>query len=63
MSDEVVLPSLDEVIEDPSSSWWLKESLTRAMIRDPVDALNDSLLLAALLERQMRKILELDNSV
>jgi hypothetical protein len=55
MKDEVELPSLSDVIEDPATSWWLRESLTRAMIRDPVDALNDALLLAQLLDNRLKE--------
>lgn len=61
MNEEVELPSIDEVIEDPSTSWWLKESVVRALTRDPVDALNDALLLAGLLDQRMRDLLDLDD--
>lgn len=60
MTDEVELPSANEVIEDPTASWWLKESLTRALIRDPADALNDAVLLAAMLDQRLRRELDLD---
>lgn len=60
MNDEVMLPTVDEVMEDPATSWWLKETLIRALIRDPVDALNDSLLLAGILDARLRETLGLD---
>jgi hypothetical protein len=34
--------------------------LTAALRRDPVDALNDALVLAALLDSQLRKVLDLE---
>ena len=58
MNDE--LPTPDAVLEDPASSFWLKSSIRTAIERDPVDALNDALLLAALLEGRLRNVLELD---
>jgi hypothetical protein len=49
----------DEVFADPSASSWLKEALKSALERDPVDALNDSLALAGVLEARLRAVLEL----
>lgn len=60
MNDEVEIPPLSEVIEDPATSWWLRESLERALFRNPTDALNDAILLAALLEGHVRQVLKLD---
>jgi len=59
MSDLEELPSVEAVIEDPASSYWLKASVQAAIQRDPVDALNDALLLAALLDRRLRDVMEL----
>jgi hypothetical protein len=48
-----------EILDDPSASDWLKEALRSALDRDPVDALNDALLLAATLEERLRTVLDL----
>jgi hypothetical protein len=45
------LPSIATVLADPSASFWLKTALRSALCRDPVDAANDSAVLAKLLER------------
>ncbi len=58
MSEE--LPTAGAVLEDPASSFWLKASIRTALERDPVDALNDALLLAALLEGRLREVFALD---
>jgi len=52
-----VLP--EEVLADPAASEWLKAALEGALTRDPVDALNDALLLAGLLEERLRLVFEL----
>ena len=36
-----------EVLDDPAASFWLRQSLRSALERDPVDALNDALVLAS----------------
>lgn len=51
------LPTIDQNIEailnsDPSASTWLKDSLRSALKRDPVDAANDSELLATILAKR-----------
>ena len=51
------LPSIDEVLGDPAASHWLKTALLCALGRDPVDAANDSEMLARLLEDRCDKIL------
>jgi hypothetical protein len=51
------LPSIDEVLTDPSASHWLKSALQSALWRDAVDAANDSELLARLLEQRCDRIL------
>lgn len=56
--DELV-PNVKEVMEDAASSFWLKFALRTALERDPVDALNDALLLASALEAQLRTVLGL----
>jgi hypothetical protein len=59
MSDFEELPSVETVIEDPASSYWLKASVQTAIQRDPVEALNDALLLAALLDQRLRDAMQL----
>ena len=60
MMDFEGLPTVEAVIEDPASSDWLIASVQSAIERDPVDALNDALLLAALLDQRLREVMELD---
>ena len=50
-------PSTAEVLGDPAASYWLKTALRSALCRDPVDAANDSEILARLLEERCDKIL------
>jgi hypothetical protein len=49
----------EEILDDPSASDWLKGALRSALERDPVDALNDALVLAATLEERLRTVLDL----
>jgi hypothetical protein len=49
----------EEILDDPSASDWLKGALQSALERDPVDALNDALVLAATLEERLRAVLDL----
>jgi hypothetical protein len=51
------LPGIDEVLVDPAASYWLKTALRSALGRDPVDAANDSEILARLLEERCNQIL------
>ncbi len=51
------LPQIDEVLCDPAASFWLKDALRSALERDPVDAANDAMVLARLLDRRCRAIL------
>ena len=44
------------IIADPSISYWLKDTLTSALERDPFDAERDAILLSALLTRRMDAI-------
>ena len=53
-------PTIEEVMRDQSASAWLKTALRAALERDPVDALNDTLALAGILEDRLRNILDLD---
>jgi hypothetical protein len=53
------LSSSQEILADPAASDWLKSALRSATERDPVDALNDALVLAATLEDRLRSELDL----
>lgn len=44
----------DDVFRDGSVSPWLKSALQGALERDVIDALNDALLLASVLEEKLR---------
>lgn len=48
-------------LSDEAASSWLKRALREALERDPVDALNDALQLAGILEDRLRSILGLDD--
>ena len=41
---------VDQVLSDPSTSYWLRDAIRSALVRDPVDAAGDALVLARLLE-------------
>lgn len=57
--DEVL--EVSTVLADPSASCWLKQSIESALQRDPVDALNDALVLAAVLDGHLRNALDLND--
>ena len=44
------LPGIDAILAAPAASYWLKTALRSALCRDPVDAANDSEILARLLK-------------
>jgi hypothetical protein len=46
------------VLADPAASRWLTEALKSALLRDPVDAANDADVLAQILDRRCRLLLE-----
>jgi hypothetical protein len=52
------LPSIAQIIADPAASEWLKAALHTALSRDPVDAANDAEVLAKVLDRCCRQILQ-----
>ena len=60
MNDVLSDPAVEEVMSDESASDWLKAALKTALERDPVDALNDALALAAALEGRLRSVLGLE---
>lgn len=51
-------PTPEQLLADPSASFWLKESLQKALARDPVDALNDAETLAAVLQVRVDSLLK-----
>ena len=57
MSDLQRFPLIEEVLNDPAASNWLKNALMAALQRDAVDAANDSAVLAALLDRRADALL------
>ena len=59
MSAATPLPTSQQILADPAASEWLKSALKSAVERDPVDALNDALVLAATLEDRLRGELDL----
>lgn len=55
------MPSDDEIrqiLSGPGTSYWLKNALTSALDRDPVDAVNDAELLVMVLGHRADKISE-----
>jgi len=44
------------LLQDPSISYWLRNALTSALERDPVDAAADAGLLSAVLDRRADEI-------
>ena len=60
MSSAPAQVELSDILQDPSASDWLKAALRTALERDPVDALNDALALAGVLEEKLRGALDLD---
>jgi hypothetical protein len=60
VNDVVTDRTVEEVIRDEAASDWLKTALRAALERDPVDALNDALALAAALEGRLRSVLGLE---
>ena len=60
LPDEVL--DAQVVLADPSTSFWLKSAIEAALTRDPVDALNDALVLAAVLDGRLRDVFGLNDS-
>ncbi|UJJ60563.1 hypothetical protein [Rhodanobacter denitrificans] len=50
-------PSIEAILADPSTSNWLKASLSAALTRDPVDAANDACVLKFVLEQRSDAVL------
>lgn len=49
-------PTIPEVLNDPATSYWLKDTLRSALKRDIVDAANDAEVLAKLLANRCAKL-------
>lgn len=47
-----------KILQDPATSFWLRDTLTTALQRDPVDAANDAEVMNAVLAARCTKILE-----
>jgi hypothetical protein len=60
MNAPAAAATIEDVMADQSASEWLKTALRSALERDPVDALNDTLALAGILEDRLRNVLDLD---
>ena len=52
--------SAQDILADQAASAWLRSALQSALERDPVDALNDALVLAAALDTHLRTELGLE---
>lgn len=52
-TDEILDARL--VLADPATSYWLKSAIEASLARDPVDALNDALVLASVLDEHLRQ--------
>ena len=59
MSTTPIPESVQSVIADDTTCEWLRTALQSALQRDPVDSLNDALLLAGLLEERLRLLFDL----
>lgn len=53
-ADALSLRSIEAVLADPATSEWLKAAIETLVDRDPVDALNDALVLASLFDERLR---------
>ena len=48
------VPTVETILADNAASSWIRLALESALKRDPVDALNDALALAAALDTHLR---------
>ena len=49
--------AIEQIFQDPSASYWLKNALRLALLRDPADAANDAEVLCRLLDRRCSRLL------
>ena len=54
---QVRIPTVQEILDAPDASFWLKNALREAIKRDPVDAVTDAELLVLLLQRRVEDAL------
>ena len=59
MNATAPLSNSEAILKDPRTSEWLKSALRSAAMRDPIDALNDALVLAAALDERLRREFDL----
>ena len=57
------LPAVEAILANEASSMWIRSALESALVRDPADALNDALALAAALEARLRRALGLEEQL
>lgn len=57
-SEQPEVPTVEDLLKDPSTSFWLRNALIAALSRDPVDAANDAEILARVFDRRCRLILD-----
>lgn len=43
----------NDILSDPSASFWLKQAVRDALSRDPVDAITDAEILVAVLQNRL----------
>ena len=51
-AEPTIVPSIETLLADPSTSRWLRNGLRAALDRDPVDVANDAEILARVLALQ-----------
>ncbi len=51
------VPSAEDILADQSASRWIKDALASALVRDPVDAANDAMILANILDTRASRML------
>jgi hypothetical protein len=56
--DEDIIDDIQAVLNNPSTSDWLKWALRSSLHRDPVDATNDAVMLEKLLQARLELILQ-----
>lgn len=49
---------IEQIIKDPSASYWLKDAIRSTMARDVVDAANDAEVLSAILNAKAENALK-----
>jgi hypothetical protein len=59
MSDQPPnLPTIEHILQNPGTSYWLCNAIESSLKRDPVDAAGDAKLLSLLLARRCDEILK-----